>query len=116
MRGQLVIWPLHARSRAGITADMQSDTDKQSIRRRPERLFVSLNAREKAAIEEAAAGAQLNMTEWARTVLLASAKREVKKLRPKKWNVPVDRPLVSQFEQNNITADLAPLNLDVPKI
>lgn len=58
---------------------MENDTQKQSVRRRPERLFVSLNAREKAIIEAAADGAELNMTEWARTVLLEEARREAKR-------------------------------------
>jgi hypothetical protein len=59
---------------------MQDETLKQSVRRRPERLFVSLNAREKATIEAAADGAQLNMTEWARTVLLEEARRVAKRV------------------------------------
>lgn len=54
---------------------------KPSTRRRPERLFVSLNEREKTTIEMAASEAQINVTEWARSVLLDNARRITKRLR-----------------------------------
>lgn len=67
---------------------------KPSNRRRPERLFVSLNEREKTVIEQAATEAQLNMTEWARSILLENARRITKRLRKEaivaaKRNIPV---------------------------
>lgn len=77
---------------------MENETLKSTVRRRPERLFVSLNAREKAAIEAAAANEELNMTEWARGVLLASAKKTVRRGRLpndpiEQTNKPQDRCL-----------------------
>lgn len=77
---------------------MQDDTVKQSVRRRPERLFVSLNAREKATIEAAADGAQLNMTEWARTVLLEEARREAKR--------------AQRAQRDNVSATIAVASVD----
>lgn len=104
MCGQGPINYLSTGTRAVITEGMQDETLKQSVRRRPERLFVSLNAREKATIEAAADGAQLNMTEWARTVLLEEARREAKRAQRAQRN---SAPLIGEvvavdyFEQTD---------------
>jgi hypothetical protein len=57
------------------------ERERAPQRRRPERLFVSLNAREKAVIEEAANEAELNMTEWARGVLLERARKDARRIK-----------------------------------
>lgn len=71
---------------------------------------MSLNAREKAVIEAAADGAELNMTEWARTVLLEEARRVAKRVTRKTREVDAPAGRVSNketvpFEQTGVPWD-----------